>query len=316
MSTTRSRAKPSTKRKGPPPHRRRNIGPIAVSAVLIAALAALAVLLLPSTAGPSADGEAKPLAAWKPADYHSLAFSPTDPNTVFFGHHNGLLKSTDGGATWVSVKSERNWDAMSLAIPSGSAVQYVAGHDVFYKSAGGGASWQPVRHNLPGTDIHAFAADPDQPSALYAYVVGFGLYKSEDGGPAWQALPGRLHPSTMGLTVVPGSPKVLLAGTMGAGVLRSEDSGATWAEAGGGFSGRSAMALGAAPASPGLVYAGGEGGLFRSADSARTWQRLNFPGTPGILAVSPGDSRRVVAIDSRGQVLRSQDGGDTWQTIG
>lgn len=29
------------------------------------------------------------------ADYHALAFDPRDPNVVYFGHHNGVMKSTD-----------------------------------------------------------------------------------------------------------------------------------------------------------------------------------------------------------------------------
>lgn len=33
-------------------------------------------------------------------DFHSLAFAPTDPNTLFFGHHGGLKVSRDGGKTW------------------------------------------------------------------------------------------------------------------------------------------------------------------------------------------------------------------------
>lgn len=34
-------------------------------------------------------------------DYHSLAFSPSDRNTLFFGHHSGIMESQDGGKTWV-----------------------------------------------------------------------------------------------------------------------------------------------------------------------------------------------------------------------
>lgn len=30
-------------------------------------------------------------------DYHALAFDPRDPNIIYFGHHNGIMKSTDGG---------------------------------------------------------------------------------------------------------------------------------------------------------------------------------------------------------------------------
>lgn len=33
------------------------------------------------------------------ADFHALAFGPTEPDVVFFGHHNGVMRSQDGGRT-------------------------------------------------------------------------------------------------------------------------------------------------------------------------------------------------------------------------
>ena len=52
------------------------------------------------------------------ADYHALAFDLRDPNVVYFGHHTGVMKSTDGGVTWSPVL--RQGDAtLALAFPPG-----------------------------------------------------------------------------------------------------------------------------------------------------------------------------------------------------
>jgi len=68
-------------------------------------------------------------------------------------------------------------------------------------SADGGATWQPVRHNLPGTDIHSFAMSPDDPDRLYAFVNGGGLFGSLNGGQIWQQL-GQMPPDVMALSAV------------------------------------------------------------------------------------------------------------------
>ena len=33
-------------------------------------------------------------------DFHSLAFSLTEPETIYFGHHGGLMVSNSGGEDW------------------------------------------------------------------------------------------------------------------------------------------------------------------------------------------------------------------------
>ena len=66
------------------------------------------------------------------ADFHSLAFSLTEPETVFFGHHGGLLMSRNGGEDWEPTALS-NADAMALAFPpSDPQIMYAAGHDVFF----------------------------------------------------------------------------------------------------------------------------------------------------------------------------------------
>ena len=53
----------------------------------------------------------------------------------------------------------------------------------------GGVTWAPIPHNLPGTDIHGFAQDANDPKRLYAYFVGAGVLTSADGGTTWGAVP-------------------------------------------------------------------------------------------------------------------------------
>src|SRR5438094_598024 len=51
----------------------------------------------------------------KASDYHSLTFGPGNSNVLFFGHHDGIMGSTDGGRTWRAVVDKRNFDAMNIA---------------------------------------------------------------------------------------------------------------------------------------------------------------------------------------------------------
>jgi photosystem II stability/assembly factor-like uncharacterized protein len=268
--------------------------------------------------------EVAALATLKTADFHALAFAPDNPDVVFFGHHNGIMRSDDAGKTWQALVDRRNFDAMGLGVGRGDTrTVYLAGHDVFQASTDGGKTWQPVQHNLPGTDIHGFAMSPSDPNRLYAYVVGQGTFTSTDGGRTWQRLAGQLPGDVMGLAdpgsagASPGAPETLYASSMGAGVLRSADGGQTWNSAMGALGRRGVLALAADPAAPQTLYAGLEGsGLYKTADGGGTWTRLPFPGqSPVAIAVSPAQPQRVLAIEFHnraGLVYRSDDGGATW----
>ena len=269
-------------------------------------------------------GGANAIGVLQTGDFHALAFSPDDPNVVFFGHHNGVMRSNDGGRTWSALVDQPNFDAMGLAVsPDGARQMYLAGHDVFQVSNDGGASWQPVVHNLPGTDIHGFAVSPDDPNRLYAFVAGRGGFQSADSGRTWQPLGGNLPEDVMALAAG-SAPATLYANSMGSGVLRSTDGGRTWApamaglESGtSGMSGMSGMGSGMALVASGkTVYAGMHGGLYKSADGGATWSKLSFPAdNVAVVGVSPTQPNIVLAVaanGAQGLVYRSQDGGLTW----
>ena len=247
------------------------------------------------------------LAAYRPPDLHALAVSPTDPRTVVFGSHRGVLVSHDAGATWSTV-SGANGDAMGLALPVGSSTAYAAGHDVFFRSDDGGKSWTSLRPALPGTDIHGFAASPSTPGAVYAYVVGFGLFTSADGK-TWSRI-GDASGGTMSLAAAKGGASDVLIATTMEGVERSRDAGKTWErvpELGGAY----VSAVGD------HAYAVRGSSVFLSGDGGMTWTTRSFPrGGGALIAGSVNDPQLVYIVTDRFEVWRSRDGGSNWERAG
>ncbi|MCX6020780.1 MAG: YCF48-related protein [Chloroflexi bacterium] len=254
----------------------------------------------------------------KTNDFHALAFSAEDPNVAYFGHHNGILRTADGGQTWKPLVDRPNFDAMNLAVgPAAGSRMYLAGHDIFQISTDSGATWQPVAHNLPGTDIHGFTMSPDDSNRLIAFVVGHGPLQSSDGGKTWQRLAGSWAASgNVPFASAGGVPEKIYAGSGSTGVVRSNDGGKTWTPAVSGLERRQVMTLAVDPKADQTVYAGTDAGLFKSTNGGISWTKLPYPGAAVFaLALSPAQSQRILAIsvsNQQGQVYRSDDGGQTW----
>jgi photosystem II stability/assembly factor-like uncharacterized protein len=246
-------------------------------------------------------------------DFHSLAFSPTQLETVFFGHHGGLMVSQDGGRSWRAAALQ-NADAMALAISAADpTIMYAAGHAVLLKSTDQGASWQPITHDLPGTDIHGFTVNPDQAATVYAHVVGqLGIFRSDDGGETWAALPAAMPASTFNLAVGP-TAQILYATAGQAGLWRSADGGQNWSQVPG-VPGEGAIAVAYNRANHRLYVTtlGNSAGLYASNDNGATWQTLKLSGKLMAIASSPLNPNRLMAVDDQGWVYASGDAGATW----
>ena len=246
------------------------------------------------------------------SDFHSVAFSPTEPDTIFFGHHGGLLISQNGGKDWRPT-ALTNTDAMALGVPRSSPqTMYAAGHNVFVKSIDGGKTWQSVSNNLPGLDIHAFAADPENANKVFAYVVSFGLFSSEDGGISWEALSLTAPSSITGLTVGQNG-QTLYAAAGGAGLWQSQDGGQTWLPIQN-VPDNGAIAVAYAHGN-GRLYVttlGNSLGLYASDDNGQSWKATSLKETLLAVAVSPLDPDHIIAVNDQGEVFASRDGGVSW----
>ena len=256
--------------------------------------------------------QAQPISKLSTTDFHSLAFSVTEPETVFFGHHGGLLMSRNGGRDWEAT-TLNNADAMALAFPSSDPqIMYAAGHDVFFKSTDGGKSWESISTNLPGLDIHGFAVDPENASQVYAYVVGFGIFGSQDGGSTWTLLSNSAPSSTFNLAVGENA-ETLYAAAGQAGLWQSQDGGRTWTAVQN-IPDSGAVAMAYVPAN-GRFYVttfGDLAGLYVSDDNGQSWKPLGLNGTFLAVAVSTLDPDHIIVVNDQGEVFASRDGGLTW----
>jgi hypothetical protein len=128
------------------------------------------------------------------------------------------------------------------------------------------------------------------------------------------------------------NPSVLYAGTGQGGVFRSEDGGSTWREINQGIIYKEIWWVAQHPQT-GELYAGtGPASVFKSSDGGDSWtdspqlrdlpetRDWTFPRAPHIahvkgLALTPGDSERIFGAVEEGWIVRSLDGGKTWQDI-
>ena len=263
----------------------------------------LVIAVVVSGFGPTVDG-ATAWATLGTRDVHSLAFDPSDAQHVYFGHHNGLLESRDGGRSWQPT-GLGGADAMNVRAATGAALQ-IAGHNVYQETTNGGQSWAAVPNDLPGLDLHAFVTDPADPAHAWAYAVGFGLFESLDQGRHWEM---RQPGDWPVLAVTRAGAKTTLIGLSAAGLGASVDGGVTWrplASPGGKIASLAATPDGS------LLLAGTTSGLRRSADGGATWQPTGFGGTAVTVAVAPSDPRTIGVVDEKTRYFRSDDGGATW----
>ena len=263
-------------------------------------------------AGP-APSSVTPVARLQSSDFHSLAVNPADPDTVWFGSHMGIQESKDGGRSWQPLGG-MSGDAMSMAIPPADASRvYIAGHDVFKRSSDAGKSWQDVQTDLPGTDLHGFAADPANAEHVFALVAGQGMFESNDGGDSWQPVKAQPPGAGGALAVSWGSPPTIYAATA-LGVMRSTDGAASWHPANTGLpadqGGQSSVyALLAVPSQPQEAYAGTATGLYHTGNGGTTWQQVALPGQPLLaLAASQSSPLRLYALAAEGALYRLEGG--------
>ncbi|MGH9053147.1 MAG: WD40/YVTN/BNR-like repeat-containing protein [Acidimicrobiia bacterium] len=276
------------------------------------ALAVLAGATFLAACGGSGQGERDRL----PASDHVHALRALQDGSLLLGLHGGLWRSADG-TTWESAGLESQ-DAMAIGAHDPGALIFVAGHNVLARSRDGGRTFQPLRPgDLPGLDIHAFAQAPSDPDLVYAFVVGFGLFRSGDAGESWdlRSEVGRVPPDLLALAVGPRDPDLVVGAGPENGMVRSTDGGGSFArtlEVG-------AWSLSSDPTDPDRLLVLSARGIEESRDGGATWTTLlhrgqELPGDWAAIAVGP-DGVLWVVTEAPRTLQRSDDGGEIWQEV-
>jgi hypothetical protein len=212
----------------------------------------------------------------------SIAINPANTNIIYAGtgelnnsgdsyYGCGVLKSTDGGNTWLQPTTSSSSflrtnsrgvriskiliDNATASTPSATVV-LAASNGGLYRSIDSGNNWTRVMVAI----VSDIVQDPNDPTVMYAAAGGAS---------------GSSGQSTQNLTILPN------------GIYKSLDSGATWAILTGGLpttnAGRINLAI--SKSSPGTVYAaiqdaldkvGTDGalqGFYMTADGGATWTK-------------------------------------------
>ncbi len=240
--------------------------------VLVAALAASAA----SAAGTPIDlGEVR-------QNLFAACF-PTDREGWMVGELGRIIKTTDGGKTWVrqDAGTKRPFLAMSCLDPK---TAWIAGKEgIVYATTDGGDSWKQLE---TGSQRHVFSIE--FPNAQRGHAVGdFGtMVHTEDGGKTWTTMrvpeSVALPESALDTGVEPGD--VNLYG----------------------------MSYGDAD----HVWVVGEFGIvIASSDGGRTWQQQRTPIESTLFGVRFIDANRGFAVGIDSVILATTDGGATWKTV-
>jgi hypothetical protein len=212
--------------------------------------------------------------------YH-VKGSPIEPDRLYASQTSGwfgqqIQRSNDGGKTWESVGNEFVYDG-------------TPGTHKWYDGSPHPWEFKRVWHLEPSR------TDPD---LVYAGVEDAALFRSSDGGKTWQELP----------------------------ALRTHKSGPSWQPGAGGMCLHTILEQPDRPER--LFIAISAAGAFRSDDAGKSWQPINrglkseFIPDPTAevghcvhrIAMHPSRPG-VLFMQKHWDVMRTDDGGDTWREI-
>ena len=266
-----------------------------------------------------------------------------------------LLRCESAGAGWrrASTGLAAHQISALVAAPNLGLVFAGTAGKGLYASADGGASWELRTKGLRSQHVFAMALDDrgDHP-VLYAGMLPPALYRSFDLGQSWEELPSLNDvpdSDKWNFRASPGAPHVkniafdpterdtLYVCIEQGGLLRSTDSGRTWHELDTWFLAedtfyRDSHRLVLAPGNPRIMYMATGDGVCKSTDAGATWRRLTTGadrvGYPDTLLLDPANEDVLYVAGAGGHpgtwnqqtarpgVIRSADGGLTWQELG
>jgi photosystem II stability/assembly factor-like uncharacterized protein len=255
-------------------------------------------------------------ARWEPVvvtlPVYCLAAGRGPTQTVLYAGtaRNGILKSTDGGASW-SASGLAGFAFFAVFVDPTDANRAYASPGAFggdsFRTDDGGATWQ----RLAGVSL--LAMDPGHPHTLYATGAGT-IRKSIDSGDTWSPT-GPLTADPIFMAVDPADGNRLYLSTYES-FWTSSDGGMAWGSTDNPVYFDSVTALAFDPRDPAVLHAGRRlTGPYRSADQGASFQAIHHGlALTDILALRTGSSRGgpLYADASPCPVDRSDDGGRTW----
>lgn len=272
----------------------------------------------------------------------SIAPHPIDANTCYIASASGgIWKTTNKGDTWVPLTdglSTLNHGAVILEPGKPDTVYAGTGEytmlsrgDGLFRSEDAGLTWAKVAGaDKVGPTCSGIVINPDDTDEIWITGTG-GCHRSLDRGVTWEEMTDR--PASC-IRMSPSDPKTVYIGVVGLGLMFTTDGGATFALRDFDLDADdiARIVMDVAPSDSSVLYvavinpAESLEGLFKSNDGGDTFTELvntpDFPGPQGTydayVTIDPTDPQVVWCggVDDRyavNGVIRSTDGGDTWE---
>ncbi|MEA3398598.1 MAG: YCF48-related protein [Patescibacteria group bacterium] len=155
-----------------------------------------------------------------------------------------------------------------------------------------------------------------------------GVFKSSDRGQTWKqkisiptisGKPGNFAGvNAASMAIDPNDNQAIYFGSVGSGLLYSYDGGNSWQTAKG-LANMTIRSVTVDPKSKCVIYASAANKVYKSTDCSRSWSKIyfdnNLTATVDALAIDHFDSSKVYIAVSRGDIIKSSDNGESWQTI-
>lgn len=223
------------------------------------------------------------------------------------GHGGGVIGTQDGGETWQSLAGRLDGAEVLLSVWFADAqhglVVGAFGHAA--RTSDGGRSWQTfaITEGEDGerhlNQIFSAPAGPGGAATLWVAAESGTLFRSDDGGAAWQAVKLPYKGSIWGGTALAqDTAGALLVWGMQGNALRSDDGGRSFTAVPTGT--EQSLSGGALLPGGDLVLAGLGGAVVRSTDGGRHFSPLARDDRAGLAAVLPGGAGQVLLLGQAG----------------
>lgn len=230
----------------------------------------------------------------------------------------GILRSSDGGETWMKDSGNFNTVTAIAVSQQNSEIIYFAGkkgnRGKVFKSSNGGKEWQEIyTEKSDGTIVTSLVIDKDDDQQILIGNSGGGIFESSDGGVTW----GNLFWAKSGISKIVRDPflkEVFYFGTLSSGAWMTENEGNSFVEIIG-SGGINNLVVDAG--SEGRIFLSNKNGLNISQDRGKTWQIMKTLTKPEEinskgLAIDPVFGR--IFYSSGKTLYQSADQGKTWAT--
>lgn len=261
------------------------------------------------------------------------------PGRLYMTDWWNVWKSTDAGETWLQLhRGLQNTVVNDIKPhPHDPSVLFMAVSDNgLMVSRDSGASWTRMMTGVADGHAQEVELSASDPRRMYLLLNPWEkksrvfVYRSMDTGETWRdvgfSLPdtplprlGYVDGTATNLEIDPHNDATAYVATNGYGVFKTTDSGATWSQVNSGITSpyiRGPRGLLMHPKNPSILWVSTlGGGVYKTTDAGARWHPLptGHDFTFG-MALDPADPKRLFVCCPEKTLIRTSDGGITWQT--